>query len=67
MTEKEKRLLRRLRDSEVELAKTASETFEFDVVPLVLVTETGQLHVELVTKNYDINELMGVLYPEGIE
>ena len=67
MTEQEMSLIRRLRDSEVALARTASETFDMEVVPVVLVTESGRLHVELVSKNYDINELLGAMFQEGIE
>ena len=63
----EQALLRRLREREIALAKTASEAWEMPVTPVVIIQENGELEVELMHKEFTINELMWTMFPEGLE
>ena len=67
MKDKEKAMLRRMRDKEIELAKNASEAWELQVVPFVVVNEQSELSVELMPKDYTINELMWAISHEDID
>lgn len=67
MKDKEKAMLRRMRDKEIELARNASEAWELKVVPIVVVNEQSELSVELMPKDYTINELMWAISHEDID
>lgn len=65
--ESEQSLLRRLREHESDLAKTASEAFGVTVVPIVLLTQECDIKTELLVQDYSIVDLIYTMYPEGIE
>lgn len=67
MKDKEKAMLRRMRDREIDLARNASEAWELQVVPIVVVNEQSELSVELMPKDYTINELMWAISHEDID
>jgi ATP sulfurylase len=56
-----------LREHEADLAKTASEAFGVTVVPIVLLTQEGDIKTELLVQDYSIVDLIYTMYPEGIE
>ena len=66
-TKNEYALLRELSKEKLPLAKTASEAFSTEVVPIVIMSECGEIGVDLITKGYGAEELMLLICPEEIE